>query len=90
MIGSSSSIQTHLVRIRNMNEDEKLALLVCPMGKKPLERQGESLVCTFCGTRFAIENGIPNMLIEEAKLPEGCAAIAELKCVASGEVRYDG
>lgn len=73
-----------------MNEDEKLALLVCPMGKKPLERQGESLVCTYCGTRFAIENGIPNMLIEEAKLPEGCAAIAELKCVASGEVRYDG
>lgn len=73
-----------------MNDDEKLALLVCPMGKKPLSRDGDSLVCTYCGTRFAIENGIPNMLIEEAKLPESCASIAELKCVASGEVRYEG
>jgi hypothetical protein len=30
------------------------------------------------------------MLIEEATLPEGCASIAELKCVKSGEVKYDG
>lgn len=79
-----------LARFRIMTEDEKLAMLTCPMGKKPLQRVKDDLVCTYCGTRFAIENGIPNMLIEEAKLPEGCASIAELKCVASGEVRYDG
>ena len=72
-----------------MNNDDKIALLVCPMGKKPLDRNGDTLVCTYCGTKFAIANGIPNMLIEEAELPEGCATIAELKCVASGEVKYE-
>jgi len=73
-----------------MTKDDLIGLLVCPMGKKPLQRDGESLKCTHCGTVFKIENGIPNMLIEEAKLPEGCSTIAELKCVASGEVKYDG
>jgi uncharacterized protein YbaR (Trm112 family) len=72
-----------------MNNDDKIALLVCPMGKKPLDRNGDTLVCTHCGTKFAIANGIPNMLIEEAELPEGCATIAELKCVASGDVKYE-
>lgn len=73
-----------------MTRDELIGLLVCPMGKKPLKRDGDTLTCTHCGTRFAIENGIPNMLIEEARLPEGCASIGELKCVASGEVKYNG
>lgn len=73
-----------------MTRDECIALLVCPMGKKPLKRDGDILTCTNCGTKFAIQNGIPNMLIEEAQLPEGCSTIAELKCVASGEVKYNG
>lgn len=73
-----------------MTKDDLIAMLVCPMGKKPLQRDGETLTCSHCGTKFAIENGIPNMLIEEAKLPDGCATIAELKCVKSGEVSYNG
>ena len=73
-----------------MTKDDLIGLLVCPMGKKPLKRDGDTLACTHCGTKFAIENGIPNMLIEEAKLPEGCATIAELKCVTSVEVKYNG
>jgi len=73
-----------------MTRDELIAMLVCPMGKKPLTRENNTLVCTHCGTKYAIEDGIPNMLIEEATLPEGCASIASLKCVKSGEVKYDG
>ena len=73
-----------------MTKDELIAMLVCPMGKKPLSRDNDTLTCTHCGTKFAISSGIPNMLIEEARLPESCASIAELKCVKSGEVKYDG
>jgi uncharacterized protein YbaR (Trm112 family) len=72
-----------------MVSEELLSLLVCPMGKAPLRREGEILVCTRCGPRFAIRDDIPNMLIEEAELPAGCASLAELECVRSGDAKLD-
>ena len=33
-----------------MVNEELLALLVCPMGKAPLRREGDTLICTRCGT----------------------------------------
>ncbi len=69
------------------SEDDLLALLVCPLGKVPLRREGEALVCTRCETRFAIHDQIPNMLIEEAKLPEGCASLDQLPCVRCGDAK---
>ena len=44
---------------------ELLAILVCPLDKQPVTVDGEDLVCTVCGRRFAIESGIPNMLVDE-------------------------
>jgi uncharacterized protein YbaR (Trm112 family) len=72
-----------------MVSEDLLSLLVCPMGKAPLRREGDVLICTRCGPRFAIRDDIPNMLIEEAELPEGCATLADLPCVQSGEARLD-
>ncbi len=72
-----------------MPSEELFKLLVCPMGKVPLTREGECLVCSRCGTRFAISDDIPNMLIEEAELPAGCGALADLDCVKSGDARLD-
>ena len=72
-----------------MVSDQFLSLLVCPMGKAPLRREGETLVCTRCGPRFTIKDDIPNMLIEEAELPTGCGSLAELDCVKSGDARID-
>jgi uncharacterized protein len=72
-----------------MVSEDLLALLVCPMGKAPLRREGDYLICTRCGPRFAIREDIPNMLIEEAELPPGCPSIADLECVKSGHVRID-
>jgi hypothetical protein len=58
-----------------------LEILVCPVSKEaPLRQEGETLVCTRCGLVFAIEDGIPNMLVEEAKLPPGVTAIEGLAC----------
>lgn len=45
---------------------ELLEILVCPIDKQPLALEGETLVCTSCGRRFPIEDGIPNMLIDES------------------------
>jgi uncharacterized protein YbaR (Trm112 family) len=72
-----------------MPSEELLKLLVCPMGKAPLTREGEILICSRCGTRFAINDGIPDMLIEEAELPAGCGSLADLECVRSGDARVD-
>jgi hypothetical protein len=60
------------------------------MGKAPLKREGDVLICTRCGPRFAIKDDIPNMLIEEAELPPDCGSLAELECVRSGAVKLDG
>ena len=72
-----------------MANQDLLALLVCPLGRAPLKREGDILICTRCGPRFSIEDEIPNMLIEEAQLPNGCSSIAELACVKSGEAKLD-
>ena len=48
---------------------ELLEILVCPKCKGDLEyrTQPESLVCHRCRLVYAVEDGIPIMLIEEAK-----------------------
>lgn len=72
-----------------MLNEELLALLRCPIGRSPLRLEGETLVCTRCGPRFSIRDEIPDMLIDHAELPEGCAALADLECVRTGEARID-
>lgn len=57
-----------------------LEILVCPMAHADLRLEEGHLVCTRCGPRFTIEDGIPIMLIEEAKLPEGVKRIEDLPC----------
>lgn len=69
-----------------MIKDDLLAILVCPLGRAPLRREGDSLVCTKCGLRYAIRDGIPNMLYEEAELPAGVKSIADLACARDAEV----
>jgi uncharacterized protein YbaR (Trm112 family) len=72
-----------------MVNEALLSLLVCPMGKAALRREGDTLICTRCGPRFSIEDDIPNMLIEEAELPAGCSSRANLPCVVSGDAKPD-
>jgi uncharacterized protein YbaR (Trm112 family) len=54
--------------------DETLAaVLVCPVDRSDLEQDvdNEQLVCTSCGRRYPVRDGIPIMLIEEAETPSG-------------------
>jgi len=50
-------------------DKELLEILACPACKAPLVEQGERLVCTKCGRRYPIRDGIPVMLIDEAEPP---------------------
>lgn len=43
-----------------------LAMLVCPVDKADLRLDGETLTCLRCGRTYPIEDGIPNMLVEDA------------------------
>jgi uncharacterized protein YbaR (Trm112 family) len=46
---------------------ELLALLACPSGDHaPLREEDGRLVCTFCASSFAITDGIPVLLLDEA------------------------
>ncbi len=45
--------------------DEMLQLLVCPIDHARLDLDGDGLVCQACGRRYPIEDGIPNMLVED-------------------------
>ena len=48
---------------------ELLQVLACPKCKKPvkLDEEDPALVCEQCRLRYAIVDGIPVMLIDEAK-----------------------
>ena len=59
-----------------MIDRELLEILACPLDKAEVKLEGDRLVCTKCGRRYPIRDGIPVMLIEEAELPEGAGGEA--------------
>lgn len=46
---------------------ELLDILACPVCKTPVRLDGEELICDSCKRRYPVENGIPIMLVEDAK-----------------------
>ena len=44
--------------------DVLIEVLVCPKDHADLRLVGNELVCVACGTRYPIEDGVPNMLID--------------------------
>ncbi len=53
-----------------MIPDELMEILVCPSCKGEVGEEDPELVCTRCGLRYPVRDGIPIMLIEEATKPE--------------------
>ena len=70
-------------------DDALVNLLRCPLTMSPLRREGDELVAEVGGLRYPIRDGIPQMLVEEARLPAGVASLDELKArlKARGELR---
>lgn len=59
--------------------DRLLQMLRCPLTHSPVRREGDWLIAEKGGLAYPIRDGIPVMLVEEAKLPEGVASLEELK-----------
>ncbi len=52
-----------------MLKPELREILVCPVDHAALRAEDDVLVCTACGLRYPIRDGIPVMLPEEAAPP---------------------
>jgi uncharacterized protein YbaR (Trm112 family) len=50
-------------------DKELLDILACPLCKTPVRLEADRLICSQCGRRYPIRDGIPVMLVEEAELP---------------------
>ncbi len=52
-----------------MIDKELLDILACPACQGDVDLQGDKIVCSQCGRRYPIKDGIPVMLVDEAEMP---------------------
>ena len=50
-----------------MIDKQLLDILMCPSCKNDVELIDDKIVCIKCGRKYAIDNGIPVMLLEEGE-----------------------
>jgi uncharacterized protein len=65
-----------------MISSDFLEILRCPLNPsrtRLLVRDGK-LECERCALRFAIRDGFPILVAEEAELPPGCESLSDLPC----------
>lgn len=55
-----------------MIDPDLLEILACPLDdeRPPLRQEGDWLVCTVCGAKFPIVDGIPHLIAEAAVMPD--------------------
>jgi uncharacterized protein YbaR (Trm112 family) len=63
----------------NAIDPELLAILRCPLTRSRLRQEGDFLIAETGGLAYPVRDGIPVMLIEEARLPQGIATLEEFK-----------
>ncbi|HZL37416.1 MAG TPA: Trm112 family protein [Tepidisphaeraceae bacterium] len=60
-------------------DPELLEILRCPLTHSRLRLEGEFLVAEVGGLAYPVRDGIPVMLMEEARLPAGVESLDALK-----------
>ena len=63
----------------NAIDPDLLSILRCPLTRSPLRQEGDFLVAEVGGLAYPVRDGIPVMLVEEARLPQGVASLDEFK-----------
>ena len=63
----------------NTIDPELLDMLRCPLTRSRLRQEGDWLVAEVGGLSYPVRDGLPVMLVEEAKLPQGVTSLGELK-----------
>lgn len=75
----SASTPAATAATANTIDPELLDMLRCPLTRSRLRQEGDFLVAEVGGLSYPVRDGLPVMLVEEAKLPHGVASLAELK-----------
>ena len=60
-------------------DPDLLEMLRCPLTHSRLRVEGDFLIAEVGGLAFPLRDGIPVMLLEEARLPKGVESLAALK-----------
>ncbi len=70
-----------------MIHPDLLAILRWPLNpsRTRLLLENDHLVCERCALRFAIKDGFPVLVVEEAELPPGCESTSQLPCQREGK-----
>ena len=63
----------------NTLSSDLLEILRCPLTKSRLRQEGDGLIAEVGGLAYPVRDGIPVMLVEEARLPSGVASLDQLK-----------
>ena len=70
----------------NVISPDLLSILRCPLTRSALRQEGDHLIAEVGGLRYPVRDGIPVMLVEEAKLPAGVASLDALKSQLQGQL----
>ena len=62
-----------------MIDEELRAILACPACKGELIFEETRIICPACRKAYPIRDGIPVMLVEEARLPSGVASLDDFR-----------
>ena len=65
--------------VNNVVPEDLLDILRCPLTRSRLHQDGDFLIAQVGGLAYPVREGIPVMLAEEAKLPDGIATLEEFK-----------
>jgi uncharacterized protein YbaR (Trm112 family) len=60
-------LETRVNEEENMIDKELLDILACPACKADVQLKEDKIVCTKCGRKYPVRDGIPVMLIDEAE-----------------------
>jgi uncharacterized protein len=60
-------------------DPELLEMLRCPLTHSRLRAEGDFLIAEVGGLAYPVRDGVPVMLMEEAKLPPGVDSLVALK-----------
>jgi uncharacterized protein len=63
----------------NQLDPELLDILRCPLTRSRLRQDGDFLVSEVGGLAYPVRDGIPVMLVEEARLPTGVESLDAFK-----------
>jgi uncharacterized protein YbaR (Trm112 family) len=63
----------------NKIDPDLLSILRCPLTRSKLRQEGDFLIAEVGGLAYPVRDGIPVMLVEEARLPGGVSSLDEFK-----------